>query len=358
MFNLAKIIIIFLIPLQLQILYLNIMINFNTNKINIVIAGAGTFGTALANALCENPKLNVRLLSIEKPVVDNINRHSKNEKYFPNVILSPKLKATTNNSILKKADYILLAVPSSVLIPYTSQLRQYIPNDACIINLAKGFGDNNVIISEYLSENFKNPIATMKGASFAIEIINRLPTGFTFASKEEKLFKQMLNITENTNIHLDFSKDVIGVELLSILKNIYAIILGVIDAHFDSNNTRFLVSTKAFNEMRKALILFGGQEETIFKYCGFGDYNLTSLNDLSRNRTMGLFIGKGFIKDLVSDNVVLEGKRSLNIFYQKLKDENIVEYPENTFPILFELYKLMNREYDQRKFIYNIINKA
>ncbi|MGI6718263.1 MAG: NAD(P)H-dependent glycerol-3-phosphate dehydrogenase [Bacteroidales bacterium] len=334
------------------------MINFNTNKINIVIAGAGAFGTALANALCENSKLSVRLLSIEKHVVDNINMDSKNEQYFPNIILSPKLKATTNNSILEKADFLFLAVPSSVLIPYINQLKQYISNNTCIINLAKGFGDNGVIISEYLSENFNNPIASMKGASFAIEIIHRLPTGFTFASNNNSLFEKISEITETTNIHLDFSEDIIGVELLSILKNIYAIILGVIDAHFDSNNTRFLVSTKAFNEMRKALKLFGGQEETIFRYCGFGDYNLTSLNDLSRNRTMGLFIGKGFIKDLVSDSIVLEGKRSLNIFYQKLKDENIVKYPENSFPILFELYKLMNREYDQRKFIYNIINKA
>ena len=132
--------------------------------------------------------------------------------------------------------------------------------------------------------------------------------------------------------------------------------MGVVDAHFDSANVRFLVSTKMFKEYRKALLTFGGNEETIFKYCGYGDFNLTSLNDLSRNRTMGLFIGKGFIKDLISGNVVLEGKRSLNIFYEKLRDEKIVNYPENEFPILFELYKLMNKDYDQRKFIYNIVN--
>ncbi|MDD4142084.1 MAG: 2-dehydropantoate 2-reductase N-terminal domain-containing protein [Bacteroidales bacterium] len=323
----------------------------------LIVAGAGAFGTALANSLCKNPDIVVRLLSVEQEVVESINRNRINSVYFPNIQLLKQLKATTNNRILEKADAVFLAVPSSVLISYLNTLRPFIPADALIINLAKGFGENNVIISQYLEENFSNPTGTMKGASFAIEVLNNMPTGYTFASKNPECFDIMKQYAKGTNIHLDYSDDILGVELLSILKNIYAIIIGIVDAHFASANTRFLVSTKVFNELRKTLLTFGGNSETIFKYCGYGDFNLTSLNDLSRNRTMGLFIGKGFIKNITSDKITLEGKRSLNIFYDKLKEEKLVAHPEIEFPIMFELYKLMNKEeYDQRKFIYNIVN--
>ncbi|MDD3152206.1 MAG: 2-dehydropantoate 2-reductase N-terminal domain-containing protein, partial [Bacteroidales bacterium] len=318
-------------------------------KTLIVVIGAGAFGTAIANTLSKNQDLAVRLLSIEKNVVESINQKQINESYFPNIKLNKQLKATTNNAVLERANVILIALPSSVLISYTTSIKKFIPEDALLINLAKGFGENNRIISTYLSTMFPNEIAVMKGPSFAIEVLNNMPTGYTFASKDVKVFEYFKSLTTGTNIKLDYSDDILGVELVSILKNIYAIIMGVVDAHFDSANVRFLVSTKMFKEYRKALLTFGGNEETIFKYCGYGDFNLTSLNDLSRNRTMGLFIGKGFIKDLISGNVVLEGKRSLNIFYEKLRDEKIVNYPENEFPILFELYKLMNKDYDQRK---------
>ncbi|MDR2084953.1 MAG: NAD(P)-binding domain-containing protein [Bacteroidales bacterium] len=328
----------------------------NNGKPLIVIIGAGTFGTALANAFSKNPDIVVRLLSIETEVVESINQKGVNTVYFPNIQLYPQLKATTNNNILKKASAILLAIPSSAIISYLDSLKEFIPDDAIIVNLAKGFGEGEVIISQYIAENYINPIAAMKGPSFAIEVMNNMPTGYTFGTENIQNYEIFKLYAQHTNIRFDYTNDILGVELLSIMKNIYSIIIGVVDAHYDSANVRFLVSTKVFNELRKALVTFGGSEETIFKYCGYGDFLLTSLNDLSRNRTMGLFIGKGFIKDLVSDNIVLEGKRSLNIFYNVLKKDKIVDFPENDFPILFELYKLMNKEYDQRKFIYNIVN--
>ena len=328
----------------------------NNGKPLIVMIGAGTFGTALANAFSKNPNIIVRILSIENEVVESINQRGINSVYFPNIQLVQNLKATTNNSILKKAAAILLAIPSSAIISYLNSLKEFIPEEAIIVNLAKGFGEGDVIISQYISENFPNPVAAMKGPSFAMEVMNNMPTGYTFGTEDLQVYEQFKSYAQKTNVRFDYSEDILGVELLSIMKNIYSIIIGVVDAHFDSANVRFLVSTKIFSELRKALVTFGGNGETIYKYCGYGDFLLTSLNDLSRNRTMGLFIGKGFIKDLVSEGIVLEGKRSLNIFYDILKKGKIVDHPENEFPILFELYKLMNREYDQRKFIYNIVN--
>jgi glycerol-3-phosphate dehydrogenase (NAD(P)+) len=322
----------------------------------IVIAGAGAFGTALGNALAANKTIMVRLLTIEKEVETGINNTRINPVYFPNSTLRKRLKATADPAILEQAQFLILAIPSAVCVSYLEKIRPHLKPDTVIINTAKGFGEGNAIISEHIEKNFPNPVAAMKGPSFAIEMLNWMPTAFTFASHDIATYNAFLKLLQGSNLQIEYSADVRGVELLSILKNMYAIILGVIDAHYNSANVRFLVLTKVFKEMRKVLTTFGGDPETILDFCGYGDFGLTSLNDLSRNRTMGLLIGKGFIKDMVSENIVLEGKRTLNIFYSKIVEEKMEMNAVRNFPILFELYKLFNKDYDQRKFVMNVIN--
>jgi glycerol-3-phosphate dehydrogenase (NAD(P)+) len=322
----------------------------------VVIAGAGAFGTALGNALCTNKTISVRMLTIEKEVEEGINNTRINPVYFPNSILRKRLKATADPTILRKAQFFILAIPSAACVSYMEEIRPYLRPETIVINTAKGFGEGNVIISEHIEKHFPNPVAALKGPSFAIELLNYMPTAFTFASNDTTTYDTFSAILSGANIQLDFSTDLRGVELLSILKNMYAIILGVIDAHYNSANVRFLVLTKVFKEMSKVLTTFGGKPETMLNFCGYGDFGLTSINDLSRNRTMGLLIGKGFIKDMISDNIVLEGKRTLNVFYSKIVEEKLEINAIRNFPILLELYKLFNKEYDQRKFVMNVIN--
>ena len=322
----------------------------------IVIAGAGTFGTALGNALAANRAITVRLLTIEKEVEDGINEQRMNPVYFPNFTLKKRLKATADPAILEQAQFLVLAIPSATCVSYLEELRPYLKPETIIINTAKGFGEGNVIISEHVEKHFPNPVAAMKGPSFGIEMLNRMPTAFTFASHNAATYDAFLPLLRDTNLQTEFTTDIRGVELLSILKNMYAIILGVIDAHYNSANVRFLVLTKVFKEMRKVLIAFGGESETILDFCGYGDFGLTSINDLSRNRTMGLLIGKGFIKDMISENIVLEGKRTLSIFHDLIVEEKMEINVVRNFPILLELYKLFNKDYDQRKFVMNVIN--
>jgi glycerol-3-phosphate dehydrogenase (NAD(P)+) len=192
----------------------------------------------------------------------------------------------------------------------------------------------------------------MKGPSFAREIINRVPTGFTIGCEDPVVGASLSAVFKGTSIFTDHSDDIEGVEMLSILKNIYAICLGIVDAHFNSPNIRFLVLTKAFNEMRKILLHFNGKEETLFKYCGYGDFTLTALNDLSRNRTLGLLIGKGFFTEHVSHELVLEGKVAVNVFYEEIS--KILDVKKE-FPIIAELYKIFNTEYDVSAFVSNLL---
>ena len=318
----------------------------------IVIIGAGTIGTALGNIIAETGRSEVILHSIESNVVDTINNTGINQKYFPTIRLDQSLKATTNNEVLSSADIIFLAIPSIILIDYLSGIKNHLNHEAILVNLAKGFGNGHKTIIQCLKEQFPNPVCTMKGPSFAKEIINRIPTGFTLGTGNEMIRASVSDIFLDTPIFLDHSTDVTGVELLSILKNIYAIVMGIVDAHFDSANIRFLILTKSFNEMKNILLTYKGNEETLFKYCGYGDFTLTALNDLSRNRTLGLLIGKGFFTEHVSHELVLEGQIAVNVFYEEISKTRDITHE---FPIITELYKILKSKYDISGFVNTVL---
>lgn len=324
----------------------------NRMQANIVFIGAGAIGTALGNALARNHDLIVTLISIEEEVVNSIREKHINPKYFPSILLNDNLMATTSTDPLGSADFIFLAIPSVETVRYLEKHRGLVPGSAVVVNLAKGFGEHNCTIINCLGEFLPNPVCPMKGPTFARDIINNQPTAFTVGSKDTALVPRFEKIFANTNIYLDFSTDVMGVEILSILKNIYAIVAGVTDASFDAPNLRSLVLTKAFKEMRRILLEFGGHEETMFKYCGFGDFTLTALNDLSRNRTLGLLIGKGFFTREMSDKVVLEGKIAVNVFIEEITKRGL----QDKFPILAELHRVFNNHYDLSMFVNRILS--
>jgi glycerol-3-phosphate dehydrogenase (NAD(P)+) len=290
---------------------------------NIIILGAGSIGTAIGNSLSSREDLRIRLLSIEEDVVESISKEHINQKYFPNIRLNPRLQATSNELLLQEADIILLAIPSIVVVDYLQKVRLLLPPKTILVNLAKGFGCDKQIISDCIKEHMPNPVCALKGPSFAREILNNIPTSFTLASEDVAVLDRVNPIFHGTNLYTDLSVDLKGVEILSILKNIYAIIIGIVDAHFNSPNIRFMIFTKAFNEMRNILLHFGGKDETMFKYCGIGDFGLTALNDLSRNRTLGLLIGKGFFTEDISGKVVLEGRIAMNVFLEKLEEDGV-----------------------------------
>ncbi|MEI7500898.1 MAG: NAD(P)H-dependent glycerol-3-phosphate dehydrogenase [Bacteroidota bacterium] len=319
----------------------------------IAAIGAGTIGTALGNILAETGKEPILLHSIEAQLVEDINQTRINSRYFPTLHLNPELHATTDDRLLEHCRIIFLAIPSVIMISYLKSISVHLPPDALFVNLAKGFGHRHRTIVECLKDEFPNPVCTMKGPSFAREIINQQPTGFTLGYEKKEQISIIPELFKNTNIHFDFSDDIRGVEILSILKNIYAVVMGIVDAQFNSHNLRFLVLTKAFREMRRVLRLFGGNEDTLFNYCGYGDFGLTALNDLSRNRTLGLLIGKGFFTEHVSHELVLEGKTAVNVFYDEISKTMCVK---DHFPMIAELHRIFNSKYDISSFVETILS--
>lgn len=319
----------------------------------IVFIGSGAIATAIGDVLAEKNKDEIYLLSIEKEVIEMINTMHVNTSYFPKCQLSENLHATDDKNVLLEANVIFLAIPSTAVVGYLMENKDYINPTALVVNLAKGFGSGDQIIPDSIKSLIFNHFMTLKGPSFAREIINRQDTGLTAAATDECFYKIITDVFDGTMIRTDFTTDVTGVEYASILKNIYAIVIGMVDAHFDSANLRSIFITMALNEMRRLITTFGGDERTMYNYCGFGDFSLTSLNDMSRNRTLGLLIGKGFFNSCMSDSVVLEGRIAVDVFYKKLVDNNI---NVTDFPLMNELYHVLNdKHYPTRNFIKNIL---
>ena len=311
---------------------------------NIIVLGAGSFGTAIANELSINKRNNVTLFSRSKEKVYEINSLHTNESCFSNKHLNEKLEASSDKNIIKKADVIFIALPSSVIIETLLRLKSYYKKDVLFVNLSKGLFEGGVTIVDSIKEilNTDN-VVTLKGPSFAVEIMEHADTLLTLGYKTEQQYVVINKIVENTSIHLDYTTDIRGVELLSVLKNIYALVLGVIDAKYNSPNTRFMILTKAFSEVRVLLCSLEGDEDTLFLACGFGDLCMTSLNDLSRNRTLGLLIGKGFFNaDYKSNSIILEGLNAIYMLYD-LTEQDVIK----KLPLLDKLYNyFLNQDKD------------
>ena len=290
---------------------------------NILVLGAGTFGTAIANELAVNKNNNVILFSRSQDKVREINQNSTNQNFFPNKKLTKELTATSDINDIKYIDIIFIALPSSKIIDTLFSIKHNFKKDVLIINLSKGLYKDGITIVESIKKkiDIKNVI-TLKGPSFAVEIMEHAETLLTLGYSTSNQYRTVIKIIKNTSLNIDFTKDILGVEVLSVLKNIYALFIGVIDAKYDSPNTRFMFLTKAFSEIRIILKFLGGKEETLFLGCGFGDLCLTSLNDLSRNRTLGLLIGKDFFNfNDNSNNTILEGVRAIMIMNNLLPKE-------------------------------------
>jgi glycerol-3-phosphate dehydrogenase (NAD(P)+) len=314
---------------------------------NILVLGAGTFGTAIANEFSVNTKNKVVLFSRNQSKVDEINTSNTNKSSFPNKHLTKFLSATSNKNEIKNADVIFIALPSSVIIENLNALKAYFKEDVLLVNLSKGLFAEGVTIVEsiQLSIGIDN-VVTLKGPSFAVELMEHADTLLTLGYTTNAQHQIMRTIIKGTALHLDYTTDIRGVEVLSVLKNIYALVLGVVDAKYNSPNTRFMILTKAFSETKVLLRSLGGADDTLFLACGFGDLCMTSLNDLSRNRTLGLLIGKGFFNsDYKSNSVILEGLNAIEMFHDLIEEDTVKE-----LPLLNKLYNFFANKESELEF--------
>lgn len=320
----------------------------------IYVVGAGCFGTAIANSLAQNKRNQVVVYAKESEVVESINSQAENALYFPGRKINENILAVDDFSKVSDSDFVFLAVPSGVIEAVACEIKEMLSPKTIVINLAKGLAADGRTLVEGLEEILDNCIASLKGPTFAVEMLSGNSSALTVAANNESDFAAISFLFDKTNILLDFTLDIKGCEMLGVLKNIYAIAIGVVSGQCNSPNVSFLVFSKVLNEIRTILAALGGKEETIFKFCGCGDLALTALNDLSRNRTLGLLIGKGFWDERMTSSIVLEGYRCIAEIHRKLTEAFDLNY-ENRCPIIYYLQQLVKGKMSSAQYLTKLV---
>jgi len=303
----------------------------------ISIIGAGSFGTALAQVLSKNNE--VLLIARDMEIVESINKKNINHKYFPNIILNKEITVFQSYKDIGNSDIIILAIPSKVVLVEAKKIKKYsLVQNFLLINTAKGFSTEDETILKSLKKIHENSCSIL-GPTFASNLIKNEYSAFTVASDQNYNFTIVKNIFKDTNIILDYSENYQVIEMASILKNIFAIANGLYSSIDDSINTKYAFLTQSYKEMNMILEHFFGNISLDYTKNGvFGDLLLTSLNDQSRNKTLGQLIGRGFYKVDDSSSITLEGIRSTKKIYKIVSKEKL-----NT-PIINFVFEVLNNE--------------
>lgn len=262
----------------------------------VAVLGAGSWGTAQANHLREAGN-DVRIWGDEPAVLEAISTKQENARYFPGAKLCAGLRGEADLArALEGAEFVVLAVPSSAVRAVAAEMKRLLRGSPVIISTAKGLEDETLltmsgVLAEVLGSDEK--IAVLTGPSFALEVLQGLPTAVTVASGDEHTREAVAKLYHHGNFRVYTSADVIGAELGGAFKNVIAIAAGVGDTAKMGLNARAALITRGLAEMERLVVAFGGQAATVAGLSGLGDLFLTATGDLSRNRRVGMALGEG-----------------------------------------------------------------
>ena len=260
----------------------------------ITVIGAGAWGTALAQMLCQAGRETV-LWAREPEVADGINADHVNALYLPDVALNPALAATTELARAAEAELVLLVAPSQFLRAVCRDLAPALAADTPVVICAKGIElDSHALMSEVAAETLgSRPLAVLSGPTFAIEVARGLPTAVTLACVDEGLGAQIVETVGQPHFRPYAATDVIGSEIGGALKNVIAIACGIVMGKGLGDNARAALMTRGLAEMRRYGALRGARSETLMGLSGLGDLALTCNSPQSRNMSLGIALGEG-----------------------------------------------------------------
>jgi glycerol-3-phosphate dehydrogenase (NAD+) len=274
--------------------------NVNDSPRQVVVFGGGTFGTAVGTLFARNGH-KVCLMVRREHRCASINESHKNPDYLSEYTLLDNITAVMADDaseILQQAQIIVHAIPVQASQSYLEKIRPYIAPDTPVVSLSKGIHHEkltfmNQIIADALGKD--HPTAFLSGPSFARELMDEQPTGLVCATEPAatKLASTICAMITSKRIRVYVSTDVIGVEVGGALKNVYAIAAGIAHGMGLHKNTAALIVTRGCNEMKKLAVKMGARPSTLAGLSGIGDLMLTCFGGASRNRTVGVRLGKG-----------------------------------------------------------------
>ncbi|KAL1308706.1 hypothetical protein AAHE18_17G125400 [Arachis hypogaea] len=273
----------------------------------VVVLGGGSFGTAMAAHVANRKaELEVNMLVRDPQVCFSINERHCNCKYFPDHWLPDNVVATTDaKSALLNADYCLHAVPVQFSASFLESVADYVDPSLPFISLSKGLELNTLrMMAQIIPQALRNPrqpFVALSGPSFALELMNKLPTAMVVASKDKKLASKVQQLLASSHLRISTSSDVTGVEIAGALKNVLAIAAGIVEGMNLGNNSMAALVSQGCSEIRWLATKMGAKPTTITGLSGTGDIMLTCFVNLSRNRTVGVRLGLGEkLEDILS----------------------------------------------------------
>jgi glycerol-3-phosphate dehydrogenase (NAD(P)+) len=262
----------------------------------VAVLGAGSWGTALAVHLSGCGRA-VRLWARDPTLVAEMAGRRANPTYLPGVTFPASLTATASwVDALDGARYVVVAVPSHGLRSVLREVAGVVSPDAVIVSATKGLESLTLRrMSEVVSEEIggKHPIVVLSGPSFAAEVARGKPTALVAASSNAAAVRGVQDEFRSSYFRLYGSDDVVGVEIGAALKNIIAIAAGVVESAALGHNALAALITRGLAEISRLSSAMGGRRETLAGLSGLGDLVLTCTGTLSRNRQVGLELGRG-----------------------------------------------------------------
>lgn len=325
----------------------------------VAVVGGGSWGTALGNLLAGSGR-SVRLWVHDPGLAEEMRRTRRNPKYLPDFPLADGVVPTGDlGAAIEGAGLVVSVSPSHVVREVMGGAAAHVSPEADVVSASKGIENDSLQrMTEVLDEvlpGAKRRLAVLSGPSFAVEVSRGVPTAVTVASADGAVVERVREAFATPRFRVYTSDDVVGVELGGAVKNVVAIATGIADGLAYGHNARAALVTRGLAEISRLGMALGGERLTFMGLAGLGDLVLTCTGDLSRNRTVGLRLGRGeSIEEILADmEMVAEGVKTTRSV-RDLARRAGVEMPitEQVYSMLYDskdprmvVEELMTREY-------------
>lgn len=324
----------------------------------VTVLGAGSWGTALAKLIAEQGHI-VRLWSRREAHAAEINASRENQTYLPGFTLPESLEATGDLAVaLADTSFILSVVPTHGTREVILAAQDAIPGGVPIVAATKGIENGTLllvsdIIRDVLPESHHRHLAFLGGPSFAKEVAAGVPTAVSIAARHAETATAAQALLSTQRFRVYTTDDVMGVELGGALKNVIAIAAGIADGVGCGHNTRAALITRGLAEISRLATKLGANPLTLAGLSGMGDLVLTCTGDLSRNRRVGLELGRGkkLPEILGSMQMVAEGVRTTQSAYQLSEREGV------DMPITQEVYRMLYEDKEPAAVIASLMTR-
>jgi glycerol-3-phosphate dehydrogenase (NAD(P)+) len=279
------------------------------------VLGAGGWGTALAIHLGRNGH-DVTLWGRNAALIDEMCARRANPTYLPDVTFPLPARPTVSLADTSEgAHHVVVAVPSHGLRAVVRAAAAHIPAGAVLVSATKGLETDSLQrMTEVLTGETggRHPVVALSGPSFAMLVARRRPTALVAASDDATAVRAVQQEFRGPALRLYRSDDVVGVEIGGALKNIIAIAAGVVESLDLGQNALAALITRGLAEISRLACAMGGRRETLAGLSGLGDLVLTCTGELSRNRHVGVELGRGRSLDAILSGMrmVAEGVRT------------------------------------------------